>query len=82
MAAVASAVATTLGFPDSGRVDSTTSGRRARGPPGCAVASRADTTQDADGQFIQLVRRSDTGPVRGLVVAWGKLYPQFGAVTA
>lgn len=51
-----------------------------------ALINRADTTQDTDGQFISscsdAVNRPTPDRVRELVVAWGKLYPQFGAVAA
>lgn len=93
VAAVANAVATALGFPDSGRVDSTTklADALAAARSGdmnllSALINRADTTRDTDGQFISscsdAVNRPTPDRVRELVVAWGKLYPQFGAVAA
>lgn len=93
VAAVANAVATALGFPDSGRVDSTTklADALAAARSGdmnllSALINRADTTRDTYGQFISscsdAVNRPTPDRVRELVVAWGKLYPQFGAVAA
>lgn len=72
VAAVANAVATALGFPDSGRVDSTTklADALAAARSGdmnllSALINRADTTRDTDGQFISSQRCGqppDTGP--------------------
>ncbi|CPR12396.1 alpha/beta hydrolase [Mycobacterium bohemicum DSM 44277] len=50
------------------------------------LINRADAAQDSDGQFINscsdAVNRPTPDRVRELVVAWAKLYPQFGTVAA
>jgi hypothetical protein len=50
------------------------------------LINRAETTRNTDGQFINSCSDSLNRPtpdrVRELVVAWGKLYPQFGTVGA
>ena len=49
-----------------------------------SLINHADATRDTDGQFVNscsdAVNRPTPDRVRELVVAWGKLYPQFGAV--
>ncbi len=93
VAQVANAITVALGFPSSGRVDSTTSLANA-----LATAHSGDTNQlnslinragvalDSDGQFVNscsdAINRPTPDRVRELVVAWGKLYPQFGTVAA
>jgi hypothetical protein len=51
-----------------------------------SLITRAQTTRDTDGQFVNSCSDSLNRPtpdrVRELVVAWGKLYPQFGRVGA
>ncbi|OBG40387.1 protease [Mycobacterium alsense] len=93
VAAVASAITVALGFPSGGRVGATTSLADA-----LAAARSGDVNQlndlinhayavtDTDGQFVgscsDAVNRPTPDRVRELVVAWGKLYPQFGTVAA
>ena len=51
-----------------------------------ALINRADAATDSDGQFVNscsdALNRPTPDRVRELVVAWGKLYPQFGTVAA
>jgi pimeloyl-ACP methyl ester carboxylesterase len=93
VAAVANAITVALGFPTSGRVNSTTGLANA-----LAAARSGDANQlnnlighayavnDSDGQFVNAcsdaINRPTPDRVRELVVAWGKLYPQFGTVAA
>jgi pimeloyl-ACP methyl ester carboxylesterase len=92
-AEVANAITVALGFPSGGRVNSTTSLANAlaaarSGDTGQlnGLIAHADATQDTDGQFVNscsdAVNRPTPDRVRELVVAWGKLYPQFGVVAA
>jgi hypothetical protein len=50
------------------------------------LINRAEAMRDSDGQFINscsdALNRPTPDRVRELVVQWGKLYPQFGAVGA
>jgi hypothetical protein len=50
------------------------------------LINRTAATQDSDGQFVNTcsdaVNRPTPDRVRELVVAWAKLYPQFGTVAA
>ena len=82
-----------MGFPSGGRVDATTrlAGALAAARSGDVnqlnnLINRADAAQDSDGQFISTcsdaINRPTPDRVRELVVAWGKLYPQFGTVAA
>jgi pimeloyl-ACP methyl ester carboxylesterase len=93
VAQVVNAITVALGFPSGDRVGSTTSlaGALAAARSGDAnqlrnLINRADATQDTDGQFVNgcsdAINRPTPDRVRELVVAWGKLYPQFGAVAA
>jgi pimeloyl-ACP methyl ester carboxylesterase len=93
VAAVADAITNALGYPAADRVNTTTKLANAlaaarSGDPGqlIALTNRAYATQDTDGQFISTcsdaVNRPTPDRVRELVVAWGKLYPQFGTVAA
>jgi pimeloyl-ACP methyl ester carboxylesterase len=93
VAAVANAISVALGFPSGGRVNTTTSLANA-----LAAARSGDTNQlnnlinhayatnDSDGQFVNscndAIHRPTPDRVRELVVAWAKLYPQFGTVAA
>jgi TAP-like protein len=93
VAQVANALTVALGFPAGDRVAATTSLANAlssaragdAGPLG-GLISHADSVHDSDGQFINTcsdaVNRPTPDRVRELVVAWGKLYPQFGSVAA
>jgi pimeloyl-ACP methyl ester carboxylesterase len=93
VAEVASAITVALGFPSGGRVAATTSlagaltAARAGDTSQLAnLINHADTVQDSDGQFVNscsdAINRPTPDRVRELVVAWGKLYPQFGTVAA
>lgn len=93
VAQLAHAIAVALGFPVGGRVDATTNlanalaaARSGDGGALTALINRADALRDSDGQFVNgcsdAVNRPTPDRVRELVVAWGKLYPQFGTVAA
>jgi pimeloyl-ACP methyl ester carboxylesterase len=93
VSAVANAITVALGFPSSGRVNASTGLANA-----LAAARSGDTNQlnnlinhayavgDSDGQFVSscsdAINRPTPDRVRELVVAWAKLYPQFGTVAA
>jgi pimeloyl-ACP methyl ester carboxylesterase len=93
VAALVNAIVTALGFPDGDRATNT---NRLAGALASARAGddnqlnnlmdQADAIQGTDGQFINRCSDSLNRPtpdrVRELVVAWGKLYPQFGTVAA
>ncbi len=93
VASVANAIATALGFPTGDRVTSTTDVATALANARSGdtnlltnLINRAETTRDTDGQFVNscsdALNRPTPDRVRELVVAWGKLYPQFGTVGA
>lgn len=93
VAEVANAITVALGFPSGGRVGTTTSlaGALAAARSGDTgqltnLINHADAVQDSDGQFVNscsdAINRPTPDRVRELVVAWGKLYPQFGTVGA
>ncbi len=93
VAQVANAITTALGFPNAGRIDATTdlANALAAARSGDAgqlsnLINRADATRDSDGQFVNscsdALNRPTPDRVRELVVAWAKLYPQFGTVAA
>ena len=93
VAAVANAITVALGFPSGGRVDATTSLANALAAARSGdmnqlnkLINHANATDDSDGQFVSscsdAVNRPTPDRVRELVVAWGKLYPQFGTVAA
>jgi pimeloyl-ACP methyl ester carboxylesterase len=93
VAEVANAITVALGFPSGGRVDSTTSLANALATARSGdtnqlngLINRADVALDSDGQFVNscsdTINRPTPDRVRELVVAWGKLYPQFGTVAA
>ena len=50
------------------------------------LINQAETQRETDGQFVNgcsdAINRPTPDRVRELVVAWGKLYPQFGTVAA
>lgn len=92
-AVLANAITTALGYPSGDRIGSTISLANtlaaARGGDVNQLNNLINTTQatrDSDGQFINSCSDSLNRPtpdrVRELVVAWGKLYPQFGTVGA
>ena len=93
LAEVANAITVALGFPSGGRVNSATNLANALAAARSGdtnqlngLINHADTTEDTDGQFVNTcsdaVNRPTPDRVRELVVAWGKLYPQFGTVAA
>jgi pimeloyl-ACP methyl ester carboxylesterase len=93
VSSVANAIITALGYPPSGRANTTTSLSDALAAARSGdtnqlnnLVNRADATLDSDGQFVNgcsdALNRPTPDRVRELVVAWGKLYPQFGAVAA
>lgn len=93
LAQVANAIAVALGYPSGGDTetvsslaDALASARSGDVNPLNTLINHADTTQDSDGQFVNscsdAVNRPTPDRVRELVVAWGKLYPQFGTVAA
>jgi pimeloyl-ACP methyl ester carboxylesterase len=93
VAQVADAITNALGFPNAGRIAATTDLANAlaaarSGDAGqlTALINRADAATDSDGQFVNscsdALNRPTPDRVRELVVAWGKLYPQFGTVAA
>ncbi len=93
VAEVANAITVALGFPSGGRVSATTSLANALAAARSgdtnqlnSLINHADATQDSDGQFVNscsdAINRPTPDRVRELVVAWGKLYPQFGTVAA
>jgi len=93
VAVLVSAITTALGYPDGDRVGSTIALANmlaaARGGDTNALnnlINQTQATRETDGQFINACSDSLNRPtpdrVRELVVAWGKLYPQFGTVGA
>lgn len=93
VAAVTRAIVTALGYPTGDRVNSTNELARALATARSGDANlltnlinRAQGTVGGDGRFINscadALNRPTPDRVRELVVAWGKLYPQFGAVGA
>jgi pimeloyl-ACP methyl ester carboxylesterase len=93
VAELVTAITSQLGFPNAGRVNTTTTlsdalsaARSGDTSRLTAMINRADATQDSDGQFVgdcsDALSRPTPDRVRELVVAWGKLYPQFGPTAA
>ncbi|WP_374021961.1 alpha/beta hydrolase [Mycobacterium sp. HNNTM2301] len=93
VAEVANAITVALGFPSDGRVNTTTNLANALAAARSGdtnqltnLINHANATQDSDGQFVNTcsdaVNRPTPDRVRELVVAWAKLYPQFGTVAA
>ncbi len=93
VAQVANAITAALGYPTGGRVNATTNLANALATARSGDANQlnnlinhADATLDSDGQFVNAcsdaLNRPTPDRVRELVVAWGKLYPQFGTVAA
>lgn len=93
VAALTNAIITALGYPSGDRIGSTV-----RLANALAAARTGDVNQinslinqtealrQSDGQFVNscsdALNRPTPDRVRELVVAWGKTYPQFGAVAA
>jgi pimeloyl-ACP methyl ester carboxylesterase len=93
VATLADAITTALGFPKGDRASSTNNLAAAlaaaRGGDANQLNSlinQAETLRQSDGQFVNscsdALNRPTPDRVRELVVAWGKLYPQFGTVGA
>ncbi|ORW04551.1 alpha/beta fold hydrolase [Mycobacterium kyorinense] len=93
VASVANAISTALGFPSGDRVSTTndlaTALANARSGDTNLLTSlinRAESIRATDGQFVNVcsdaLNRPTPDRVRQLVVAWAKLYPQFGTVAA
>ena len=93
VATLASAINTALGYPTGDRVGTTndlaTALANARSGDTNLLASlinRAEGLTGTDGQFVNscsdAINRPTPDRIRELVVAWGKLYPQFGSVGA
>ena len=93
VAAIISAIVTTLAFPSGDRANSTTGLATALATARTGdtnqlrnLVNQAESVRETDGQFVNgcsdALNRPTPDRVRELVVAWGKLYPQFGAVGA
>jgi pimeloyl-ACP methyl ester carboxylesterase len=93
VAAVADAISTTLAFPRGDRVAATdalatalASARDGDTNQLTNLINQAETLRQTDGQFVNscsdALSRPTPDRVRELVVAWGKLYPEFGTVGA
>lgn len=93
VAALTNALVTALGFPTGDRAASTTeladmlaAARSGDDGPLIELINRSEATRLTDGQFINrcsdALNRPTPDRVRELVVAWPKVYPQFGAVAA
>ena len=93
VAALTAGIVTALGLPDGDRAAGTdrlaaalAAARSGDAGPVNALIGRAEAVRDSDGQFINRCSDSLSRPtpdrVRELVVAWNKLYPQFGTVGA
>ncbi len=93
VAAIAEAISTALAFPTGDRVTSTNdlasalAAARSDNPNQLTnLINQAESLQQTDGQFVNRCSDSLNRPtpdrVRELLVSWGKLYPQFGAVGA
>jgi hypothetical protein len=93
VASVTNAITTALGYPTGDRANNTTNLANALAAARSGdmnqlnnLINRATTTQDSDGQFVNscsdALNRPTPDRIRELVVAWAKVYPQFGAVAA
>ena len=93
VAAVANAITVALGFPTGDQVttakdlaDAVAAANSGDANKFNSLINRADATRDTDGQFVNscsdALNRPTPDRIRELVVAWGKLYPQFGTVGA
>ncbi|MET0897463.1 MAG: alpha/beta fold hydrolase [Mycobacterium sp.] len=87
------AISTALAFPDGDRVTSTTkladaldAARSGNDNQLTSLMNQAEALRETDGQFINrcsdALNRPTPDRVRELVVAWDKMYPQFGTVAA
>jgi len=93
VATVADAISTALAYPRGDRVNSgndlaaaVAAARSGNTSQMTNLITAAQTMRQTDGQFVNscsdALNRPTPNRVRELVVAWGKLYPQFGAVGA
>src|SRR3954469_25255767 len=93
VAMVADAISTALAYPRGDRATTTNSLAEAVAAAGSGDANQmnnlinqADSLRQTDGQFVNscsdALNRPTPDRIRELVVAWPKLYPQFGAVGA
>ena len=93
VAAVADAISTALAYPRGNRVDAgnelaiaLADARSGDSNRLTNLINQAETLRQTDGQFVNscsdALNRPTPDRVRELVVAWGKLYPQFGTVGA
>jgi pimeloyl-ACP methyl ester carboxylesterase len=93
VAAVSGALVTALGYPSGDRINDTTNLADTISAANSgdtnkltSLINRAEATTGTDGEFINscsdALNRPTPDRIRELVVAWGKLYPQFGAVAA
>ncbi|MBS9532051.1 alpha/beta fold hydrolase [Mycobacterium sp. M1] len=93
VAAVTRAIVTALGYPTADRVSNTNAlaGALAAARTGDTnlltnLINRSQTITGSDGRFINscadALNRPTPDRIRELVVAWGKLYPEFGTVAA
>jgi pimeloyl-ACP methyl ester carboxylesterase len=93
VAAVADAITTTLGYPRGDRVNAgnelataVAAARSGNTNQFTNLITQANSLRQTDGQFVNgcsdALNRPTPDRVRELVVAWNKLYPQFGAVGA
>ena len=92
-ATVADAISTALAYPRGDRVDAgnelaaaVAAARSGDSTPMTNLITQAETLRQSDGQFVNscsdALNRPTPDRVRELVVAWGKLYPQFGTIGA
>jgi pimeloyl-ACP methyl ester carboxylesterase len=93
LASIARAISIALGFPTGDRVGTTNdlaaalnSARSGDTNLLTSLINRAQATTGTDGQFVNscsdAVNRPTPDRIRELVVAWAKLYPEFGTVGA
>jgi pimeloyl-ACP methyl ester carboxylesterase len=93
VATVANAISTTLAYPQGDRVQAgnalaaaVAGARSGDDGPFSDLITQAESLRDTDGQFVNgcsdSLNRPTPDRVRELVVAWDKLYPQFGTVGA
>ncbi|WP_396899975.1 alpha/beta hydrolase [Mycolicibacterium sp.] len=93
VATLTNAIVTALGFPRGDRIAATNdlaaalaAARSGDATPINTLITQADSLRQTDGQFVNscsdALNRPTPDRVRQLVVEWGKLYPQFGAVGA
>lgn len=93
LAVLVNAITTALGFPVGDRIGSTVkladalaAARTGDTNQLNSLVNQAEALRGTDGQFVNTCSDSLNRPtpdrVRELVVAWGKVYPQFGTVAA